>query len=505
MIALWMTYATVVGGILAAGAALVERATSGGLRQRRWIPILALALSVAVPVWTVVTPRPVIAAATPNAVNAVRDKAPSTMSLAKVSTGIAELIARADSRSLRRFDTSLAIAWVCAAVLAVAGYGVATVSLVRRRRTWRRAEVEGEPVLLAPMTGPAVIGTLRPQIVVPEWSLTLSAEQRALMIEHERQHVRAKDPLVLHAAAMVALLMPWNMAAWWLNRRLRLAIELDCDARVLARGHDPRAYGTLLVDVCARRSSGSPFLAPALFERTSSLATRILSMYPQRPRFPRARLALGAAIAIAVTLLACEAPSPEALAPDGKDVKMKRLFGEMTTAKQNLRAEQTAADVREMVTQYFPAIARGEGGPSILYLVRSSDGKIVLTQSQEAALARTPATGGENTVRFRTRVPGSVVPAEPTRTTGFALRPSRAPTTARNTEAGGSLNEVRFKTRRPGSEMLLPSGVGALLPGDIATVDIAKHAAGAVAPNAVSVITIILKPGAKVPPMAQAR
>ena len=71
MIALWMTYATVVGGILAAGAALVERATSGGLRQRRWIPILALALSVAVPVWTVVTPRPVIAAATPNAGPAV--------------------------------------------------------------------------------------------------------------------------------------------------------------------------------------------------------------------------------------------------------------------------------------------------------------------------------------------------------------------------------------------------------------------------------------------------
>jgi len=294
MIALWMTYATVVGGILAAGASLVERATSGGLAQRRWIPILALALSVAVPVWTVLAPPPVAAAAAPNAAAAVRGKAPPTMSLAKVSTGIAELIARADTRVLGRFDTSLAIAWGCAALLAVASYGVATVSLVRRRRTWRRTEVEGESVLLAPMTGPAVIGTLRPQIVVPEWSLTLSTEQRALMIEHERQHVRAKDPLVLHAAAMVALLMPWNMAAWWLNRRLRLAVELDCDARVLARGHDARAYGTLLVDVCERRSSVSPFLAPALFERTSSLATRILSMHPQRPRFPRARLALGA-------------------------------------------------------------------------------------------------------------------------------------------------------------------------------------------------------------------
>jgi beta-lactamase regulating signal transducer with metallopeptidase domain len=109
------------------------------------------------------------------------------------------------------------------------------------------------PVLLAPAIGPAVVGALRPTIVVPEWSLDLSDEQRALMLAHEREHVRARDPLVLHAAAMVALLMPWNVAAWWLNRRLRLAVELDCDARVLAGGRDARSYGALLLDVCARR------------------------------------------------------------------------------------------------------------------------------------------------------------------------------------------------------------------------------------------------------------
>lgn len=230
-------------------------------------------------------------------------------------------------------------------------------------------------------------------------------------------------------------------------------------------------------------------------------------MYPQRPRFPRARLALGAGIAIAVAVLACEAPSPEALAPDGKDVKVKRLFGEVTTvlAKQNLRTEQTAADVRGMVAQYFPSIARGEGGPSILYLVRSSDGKVVLTQSQAAALARTPATGGEDTVRFRTRAPGSGEPAEPTQTIGLAARASRVPMVAQRAEAGGSLNDVRFKTRRPGSAAMLPGVVGALRPDDIATVEITKHAAGSVAPNAVSVITIVVKPGAKVPLMTQAR
>jgi hypothetical protein len=321
------------------------------------------------------------------------------------------------------------------------------------------------------------------------------------MIEHERQHVRAKDPLVLHAAALVALLMPWNLAAWWLNRRLRLAVELDCDARVLARGYDPRAYGTLLVDVCERRSSISPFLAPALFERTSSLATRILSMHPQRPRFPRARLALGVAIAIAVTALACEAPSPEALAPDGKDASVKRLFGERAAvaAKQNLRAEQTAALVRETVGQYFPSIARGEGGPSILYVVRSADGQVVLSESQSASFARVPAPGQEDTVRLRARTPGSGERGEPKTTVGFALRATPIPVPGRATDAGGAPTNMPFKVRRQGSAAMLPGGVGTLRPDDIATVDITKHAAGAVAPNAVSVITIVLKPGARVP------
>jgi hypothetical protein len=377
---------------------------------------------------------------------------------------------------------------------------MATVLLARRRRTWRRTEIEGEAVLLAPMTGPAVIGTLRPQIVVPEWSLALSTEQRALMIEHERQHVRANDPLLLHAAAMVALLMPWNVAAWWLNRRLRLAVELDCDARVLARGHDLRAYGTLLLDVCARRSGSGVLLAPALFERTSSLTKRIVAMHPQRARFPRAQLAFGTIVALAVTVLACEMPSPEAIAPDGKDVASKRLYGEMSKAlaERNARSEQTVAEMRGTIVRFFPSIARGEGGPSILFVVRSSTGNIVLTQAQAAAFARMPAVG-EDTVRLRVREGGrGESAARVSLTAGVMMRSGEA---AEKVTSEGSLREVRARVRRSGG-MVLPTGVGALVGGDIESLDVTKHAAGAVAPNAVSIINIVLKPGAKVPTVA---
>ena len=52
--------------------------------------------------------------------------------------------------------------------------------------------------------------------------------------------------------------MPWNMALWFMAHRLRLAIEVDCDRRVM-RGQDvdTRSYAELLLAVGQRRSVGA--------------------------------------------------------------------------------------------------------------------------------------------------------------------------------------------------------------------------------------------------------
>jgi beta-lactamase regulating signal transducer with metallopeptidase domain len=461
MIALWMLYAIVVSVTLGLAAAVVERAGRGKLTQRRWIWMTALGLTVALPVWAAFGPdsrRAGVTETVPGgaALDGGRASGPST----GISGEVAELIARADTKLLARLDSPLTAAWLAAALLAMAAYGAATLVLARRRRSWRAVEVDGHAVLLSPAVGPAVVGALRPRIVVPEWSLALPSAQRALMLEHEREHVRARDPLMLHGAAMIALLMPWNAGAWWLNRRLRLAVELDCDARVLAAGRDPREYGTLLLDVCSRRTPGAPFLAPALLERTSSLTKRILAMHPERTRFPHARIALGAAAALAIVMLACEMPSPEMLAPDGKDAAATRVFG---TASEAVAARGTA-ELRATVARHFPEVARGEGGPAILYVVTTPDARVVFTETQAATeLARMPAP------------PNDVEVPRP---------PAQRPT--------------GMKVRRPGPEAL-PSGIGALRPDDIEAIDVSKHAAGVLAPAAVSVIQITLKPGAKVP------
>jgi len=494
MIALWMAYSLVVSLALAVGASVLDRATNGALRQRRWIWTLALTLSAIIPAWQLAAPRLGLAqsALAPGVVDGARANNAGPSVWVASQNGLAQLIARAESRSLGAVSVALGWAWMATVLVAVAGYGATAWTLTRRRRSWRKVVVDGQPVWLAAATGPAVIGALRPSIVVPEWSLTLPPEQRALMLEHERQHVRARDPLLLQSAALVGVLMPWNLVAWWLVRRLRLAVELDCDARVLAAGRDSRAYGNLLLDVCERRLRSGVLLAPALFERTSSLTRRIMAMHPDRPRFVRARVTLGAVAALAVLVLACDMPSPEAVAPDGTNQATKRLYGEVQSVV------GSAPDAKGFVSRYFPAVARGEGGPTILFVVKSATGAVVLTEAKPAGEAGP----------FKRQ---SEAPAEESKT---AMREASA--AQQDSVRVGSMTGAELhvgEVRRPGSaahdvvmlkvrsaqQASLPTGVEALQPNDIATVDVSKHAAGTLAPNAVSIVTIVLKPGAAVP------
>jgi hypothetical protein len=231
-------------------------------------------------------------------------------------------------------------------------------------------------------------------------------------------------------------------------------------------------------------------LAPALLERTSSLAKRILAMQPERARFPRVRGALGAAAACVIVAVACEMPTPEMLAPDGKNAEQTRLYGELEK-----RYAGRAMDPRELVARYFPTIARGEGEPAILFVVKSASGDIVLVDHQPAAFARVPRERPavtDSTLRRESallRADGGAQPREPARSVG-GLRLRRAGATS-----------GAYK-RQASAAMGVPTALGAVDPNDIATIDVSKHAAGTVAPKPVSIITIVLKPGARVPERA---
>lgn len=205
-----------------------------------------------------------------------------------------------------------------AAVLALAA--VTVLRARRARRGWPLADVAGAHVRVSPRVGPAVLGVVRPEVVVPAWLLDAPAEEQRLVVLHEREHVRARDPLLLAAGCLAVALVPWSPAAWWMLLRLRAAVELDCDARVLRQGVRPRAYGTLLIEM-AGRGPGLSLGAPALAGSPSTLERRLRAMNARLPRFARLRAGLLGTLGLVLLASACDTPLPTTAEVQAMDVR----------------------------------------------------------------------------------------------------------------------------------------------------------------------------------------
>jgi beta-lactamase regulating signal transducer with metallopeptidase domain len=132
----------------------------------------------------------------------------------------------------------------------------------RQNDSARPVKIDGIPIVVTDEIGPATVGLLSSSVLVPQWVLTLPAAQRQYVLRHEEEHRRAHDGLLLFVASLPLILAPWSLALWWQVRRLCLAVEMDCDSRVVRALGDPHAYGELLVRVAEAGNRG-PRLQPA--------------------------------------------------------------------------------------------------------------------------------------------------------------------------------------------------------------------------------------------------
>ncbi|MGK5051293.1 M56 family metallopeptidase [Janthinobacterium sp. RB2P8] len=121
-----------------------------------------------------------------------------------------------------------------------------SVWLLSHQRRWQKTTLLGTPVYLSGGIGPCVAGLLRPCIVMPVWLQLIPPQQQALLLAHAQCRLAARDPQWLALAHAWIILMPWNLPLWWQLHRLRFAIEVDCDARMLAHGHALREYAIVL-------------------------------------------------------------------------------------------------------------------------------------------------------------------------------------------------------------------------------------------------------------------
>lgn len=301
---LWMLVASMVGLAAAVAAVALERAGHALGRSTQWPWVAAILFSTIWPAWLL---------ARALASRSVRPPTSATiLPPIMVTAGRSALTILTHHAPVfdSRVTAVLLGAWLVATAALLIRLCLGMWVIRRERRVWTHHDADGVAVLIANAAGPAVVGVREPAIVLPQWILTLDPKLRRMVLQHEQEHVRAGDAVLRLLGALLTALMPWNLALWIQADRLALAIEVDCDARVLAGDTPHERYGLLLLAIAQRQSS--TMLAPALSEGRSHLERRISVMRRNLPKHP-ALVAGGCVTAASIALVvACSAPTPSA-------------------------------------------------------------------------------------------------------------------------------------------------------------------------------------------------
>ncbi|MQA92115.1 MAG: TonB family protein [Gemmatimonas sp.] len=372
MIVLWMLYGLLVAAMLGMSAALAEGALLRWDRATRWLWVAALLLLPTVPLVSMVVP------------GWGRTLAEGGVILGPITALAGGVIGgEAAAVPLWPGDGFLLAAWLLASLTMAAFLARSGLLLRSMRRGWQPAEVSGHRVWLSRSCGPAVVGFLGGEIVLPEWIDEIEPGDRELLVAHEAEHIRSRDPLLLLFGTLAVVAVPWNPFVWWQVARLRTAMEVDCDRRLLGAGADLRTYGDLLLQVVARRSILPP-VATAFAHWPSQLERRVRVMTSTSVGRSTMK-AIGAAVAAVLLVLgSCRleqptslAPSIDAAGPDQIDLEALRAEPTFTPFTERPELIDRASYARALQEGYPDALAAaGIGGTTILWVLVDADGAV---------------------------------------------------------------------------------------------------------------------------------
>jgi beta-lactamase regulating signal transducer with metallopeptidase domain len=381
MIAAWMAYTFAISCLLGAAALAVEHACRLRRWPSRWIWAVVLAAPFLLPF--VATGDEARAPAAPPSL--AQGELGTTVGVASSEPTIAEpahrvqrLFASPQAAGLLQLLALAGAIWICTSALLAAGLAIAWMRMRRRAASWHPYTLDATRVLVSVDVGPAVIGFWHPQIVVPEWLLGANQHVRRLALAHESAHARARDPLMLFVASIAVVLMPWNLPLWWQWRRLRFAIEVDCDTRVLASSRIGGVeYAEALLNVAAR-TADVPLAAAAMCESASTLEKRIHLLLAERTARQRAIafVLLIAGCGVAAAAAQIEAPtafggqSPRQLVGGARGNELVEAIIDGNRASARALVDSGADVDRVVLGDGTPLIAAARSGdPSLVNLL----------------------------------------------------------------------------------------------------------------------------------------
>ncbi len=384
-------------------------------------------------------------------------------------------------------DASLvdrSVVLIAAALVWLAGASAFLLATLRQQRAFLRRlgplTPRGDGLLQARAMQclPAVIG-LRARIVVPDdFDTRYSADERRLILAHERTHVRRGDLLVQGGLLLFRSLYWFNPLAWLAVERVRRDQELAVDASVIAR--HPQA----------RRTYGEAMVKITLGHASAPLACHWVGIHPLKERLTmlkkatpsrRTRL-IGLSIVTTLTLgtagaaWALQTPEttiapPPMDAPGTVTVKTKPFDEAMSPPSQRpvtisvervpvIDAARRAAELGRMTIANPEVLSsrkvtfemKGVPVATLLQLIAEEDGKeAVMTGNTvrfvEPASAPPPAAAGKPSAAAA--IPAARTPAPPYPPAAIAAKQSGKVVLLIDVAADGSVSDVKVETSTP--------------------------------------------------------
>ena len=304
----WMLYVIVVSALLSMAALLAERGARLSRVPSRWIWTVTIVTSLLIPSViasvTIQVPNISVQTARVQKILPLREMTSTYLSPAQ---WVAPYIKA--NETWRHSDDTVKHAWWLASYAMLFALLASGLHLFLRKRRWMPHNMMGTPVYVATDVGPAVVGLLRPRIVIPQWLTQSPQQQQAAVLAHELSHLKAGDQRLLTIALALLVFMPWNLPLWWQLRRLRYAIEVDCDSRVVDAGHDVRDYSETLIAMGERQSAFIGAVA-AMSESKSFLQERIEIMLYQPIKWWRVAAIAFACMSFGFAAIAAQVSPP---------------------------------------------------------------------------------------------------------------------------------------------------------------------------------------------------
>lgn len=155
-------------------------------------------------------------------------------------------------------------------------------------RMARQLDVSARLQVTARVTGPLVVGILKPVVLWPMGMLAhLSAADVEAVLAHELAHVRRHDYLLNLLQSVIEVVYFFHPALWWLSARVREEREHCCDDSAVAVVGDARVLARALarVEEWQRQAEEVPALALAFAGKRQLLLHRVRRMLgvPTKP------------------------------------------------------------------------------------------------------------------------------------------------------------------------------------------------------------------------------